>query len=140
MSERIRQDEQGSRVPPEGSSDSRGWAVGAHLTPWIGGFLGPLIIWLAKKDDPFVEYHAREALNYQISMLIYIFGWLVLGTFIVVVLAAAGAVVVGIVLFGIGFLACLFLGFVPPIIGAIRASNGETYRYPLRLRFIKARR
>jgi uncharacterized Tic20 family protein len=137
MIEPTSQPDQGSGVPIEGSSDSRGWAVGAHLSPWIGGFLGPLIIWLAKKDDPYVEYHARAALNFQISLLIYVMGWLLVATVAIALLAVAGAIVVGIVIFGLGFLAFVYLGFVPPIIGAIKASNGELYRYPVSIAFIK---
>ncbi len=137
MIEPVPQPEQDA-APPEGGTDSRGWAVGAHLSPWIAGFVGPLVVWLAKKEDPYVEDHSREALNYQLSLLIYILGWLVASTIIVVALAAVGAVIVGIVIFGLGFLAFAYLGFVPPIIGAIRASNGTTYRYPVSIRFVKA--
>ncbi|MCL1692418.1 MAG: DUF4870 domain-containing protein, partial [Actinomycetia bacterium] len=61
-------------VPEPVPSESRGWATAAHLVPLIGlGFIGPLVIWLMKRDeDPFVEYHAREALNFQISLIIYV--------------------------------------------------------------------
>jgi uncharacterized Tic20 family protein len=124
--------------PAEGSSDSRGWAVGAHLSPWVAGFLGPLFIWLAKKDDPFVEYHARGALNYQLSLLLYVMVYFLAMVTIVVLLAVGGAAVIGVVIMGLGFLAFIYLGFVPPIMGAIRASNGEIYRYPVSIQFIKA--
>lgn len=123
MIDRIPQPE--PHIPPEGSSDSRGWAVAAHLTPWIAGFLGPLFIWLAKKDDPFVEDHARESLNFQISLFIY----LVVSAILIIVL-------IGLVM----LLAFAILAFVTNIIGAVKASNGEMYRYPLCIRFIKAPR
>lgn len=123
MIDRIPQPEPKPPMLPEGSSDSRGWAVAAHLTPWIAGFLGPLIIWLAKKDDPYVEDHARESLNFQISLFIYLM---------------ASALLI-IVLIGIlFFFAFAILGIVTNIIGAVKASNGEMYRYPLCIRFIKA--
>ncbi|VAV90282.1 hypothetical protein MNBD_ACTINO01-1698 [hydrothermal vent metagenome] len=108
---------------PEADSDSRAWAVAAHLLPWVGlGFLGPLIIWLIKRDEsPYVEEHAREALNFQISFLIYM-----------IVSALLMLVVIGFFLFiGIGI-----FGFVVMIIAAIKAANGERYRYPLTIRFI----
>jgi len=124
-------------VPPEGGTDSRGWAVGAHLSPWVAGFIGPLVVRLARKDDPYVEHHSREALNYHLSLMIYVLGWIVVSTIVILVLAAAGAVVVGIIIFGLGFLGLMYLGFVPPIIGAIRASNGDTYHYHLSIRFVK---
>jgi uncharacterized Tic20 family protein len=113
-------------LPPSSplpDSDSKAWAVAAHLLPWIGiGFLGPLIIWLIKRDeDPFVEEHAREALNFQISLLIYM-----------VVSAILIIVFIGIFLIR-GF---AILGFVVMIIGAVTAANGDEYRYPLSIRFI----
>ena len=59
-------------VPDPGPSDSRGWAAAAHLGTFLVGFIAPLVIWLIKRDeDPFVEYHAREALNFQFSLMIY---------------------------------------------------------------------
>ena len=125
-------------IPPEDSSDSRAWAVGAHLSPWVIGFLGPLFIWLAKKEDPYVEYHARGALNYQLSLMLYAFGWILIGTTAFVALAVFGAGVVAGIVFGLGFLAFIYLAFVPPIMGAIKASNGQIYRYPVTIRFVRA--
>jgi uncharacterized Tic20 family protein len=115
--------------PPEGGSDSRGWGVAAHLAPWIAGFVGPLIVWLAKKEDRFVEDHAREALNFQLSLMPYVFGsafplilaflspWLILVTMLL--------------FFGLGAIAV-----VTAIVGAVRASNGDMNRYPLSIRFV----
>ena len=58
------------------SSESRNWATFAHLSAFvmflgIPSLIGPLVVWLAKKDDPYVEAQAKEALNFNISMLIY---------------------------------------------------------------------
>lgn len=107
-------------------SDSKAWAVAAHLSPWVGlWFLGPLIIWLIKRDeDAFVEWHARESLNMQISMAIYY-----------VVSVILMLVLIGFVL----FFALLIFGFVVNIIAAIKAANGDWYRYPLIIRFINPR-
>ena len=104
-------------------SDSRGWAVAAHLIPLFGfGFIGPLIIWLIKRDeDVFVEEHSREALNFQISVLIYL---IVSGLLILVL---------------IGFLllpAVVIFAFVAAIVAAIKAANGQEFRYPLTIRFV----
>ena len=125
-------------IPTEGSSDSRAWAVGAHLSPWVIGFLGPLFIWLAKMEDPYVEYHARCALNYHLSLMLYGFGWIVVGTTVFVASAVLGVVVVALILLGLSFLGFIYLGLVPPIIGAIKASNGDLYRYPVTIRFVRA--
>ena len=105
------------------ASDSRGWAVAAHLVPLLGvSFVGPLIIWLIKReDDPFVEHHSREALNFQISVLIY-----------GIVLALLIWLIIPILL----LLALAIFAFVAPIVGAVKAANGNTFRYPLTIRLI----
>ncbi|GMR02866.1 MAG: DUF4870 domain-containing protein [Acidimicrobiia bacterium] len=112
--------------PPPVASESRGWAVAAHLLPWIGiGFFGPLFVWLIKRDeDPFVEMHARESLNLQISLLIYL-----------VVSAILIIVFIGFLL----ILAVAVFGLVVNIIAAIKAANGQPYRYPLIIRFVSPR-
>jgi uncharacterized Tic20 family protein len=120
-------------APQETSSDSRGWAVAAHLTPWIAGFLGPLIIWLAKKEDRYVEEHARESLNFQLSLMLYFFALLV--SMILVFWVPLWLVVSIPLFFGLAILA-----FVTGIVRAIRASNGDAYRYPLCIRFVNAPR
>src|SRR5439155_2466182 len=61
------------------SRDIRTWNVLCHATalagffvPWAGHILGPLIVWLAKRNDsPEIDEHGKESLNFQISMLIY---------------------------------------------------------------------
>src|SRR6476619_6903952 len=61
------------------SSDVRMWNVLCHATalagffvPWAGHILGPLIVWLVKRNDsPEIDEHGKESLNFQISMLIY---------------------------------------------------------------------
>jgi uncharacterized Tic20 family protein len=118
-------DEAAQERPPSSdvASDSRGWSAAAHLIPLLGlSFLGPLIVWLIKRDeDPFVEEHAREALNFQISVLIYA----IISGFLVII-------VIGIFL----LIALAIFAFVVSIIAAIKAANGELYRYPLTIRLI----
>lgn len=98
----------------------------------IGGwgfFLGPLVIWLMKKDTmPFVADQAKEALNFNITILI----------------AGAALVLFSIVTVGIGLVLAVPLGFVLffywlifTIIAAVNANNGVRYRYPLTLRLIQ---
>src|SRR5438132_14309579 len=61
------------------SPDVRTWNVLCHATalagvfvPWAGHILGPLIVWLVKRNDsPEIDEHGKESLNFQISMLIY---------------------------------------------------------------------
>ena len=108
----------------------RTWCAFCHASALLGvifhfpgHLLGPLIIWLAKRDDaPELDAHGKEALNFQISMLIY----------------NAVAIVFCIVLIGIAFLAILWvLNAIFVIIAAIHASDGKFYRYPMTIRFIQ---
>lgn len=80
------------------------------------------MIWLVKReDDPYVEYHAREALNFQISLMIYI---------IVSILAIF--VFIGLLMLPV----VAIWAFVVMIIAGVKAANGESYRYPFIIRFV----
>ncbi|MGA7274746.1 MAG: DUF4870 domain-containing protein [Candidatus Udaeobacter sp.] len=112
------------------SSDVRTWNVLCHATalagffvPWAGHILGPLIVWLVKRNDsPEIDAHGKESLNFQISMLIYN--------------VIAG--VLCLVLIGFVILAILhILNLVLVIIASIQASEGKFYRYPIAIRLIK---
>ena len=122
--------------PPEVSKevdkDARMWAMFCHLAglalfipiiPIIGNVIGPLIIWQIKKDDyPFVDEQGKEAVNFQISMLIY--GVIAA----ILIFACIGAVLLpAVIIFDVVFL----------LIAAVKANNGQHYRYPLTIRFIK---
>jgi uncharacterized protein len=106
----------------------RNWAVGAHLSAFLAayialGFLGPLVVLLVKGgSSSFVRRHAVEALNFNLTVLIYV------------------AISVVLILVGIGILLLAALGIlyvVTVIIGAVRASSGREYRYPMTIRFVK---
>jgi len=112
------------------TENERTWGMLAHLSafaglimPLAGIVLGPLVVWLTRRDDsPFVAAHAKEALNFNISVL--------LGALVCVVLTL---MFVGILLGLALFIAWLVL----TLIAAIKASEGETYRYPFSLRLLK---
>lgn len=126
--------EPGPRYGPVGlPQDTRNWALLAHLSAlatFIGipNFVGPLIVWAVKKDShPFVAEHSREALNFNLSVLLYV----------------VAAIVVSIVTFGLGLILTVPLAIAAAIgwlivvvIAGIKASNGEPYRYPLTIRFV----
>ncbi len=110
--------------------DVRRWAMFCHLGALVGllgngvGFLiVPLIVWLIKKDDhPFINEQGKESVNFQITMFLALF----VGALLTLVL--------------IGFVilfATMIMMTVLPVVAAIKASNGESYRYPLTIRFIK---
>jgi len=113
-----------------GQSGDTTWASLAHLSALVGflgngvGFiLGPLIVWLIKKDkDPLVDHHGKEALNFQITM----FG-------ITIICAALMLVLIGFVLLPLALLTNVIL----TIIAGVKVSRGEDYRYPFAIRLIK---
>jgi uncharacterized protein len=124
-------------------SDVRGWGIGAHLaglgiglaTAALFGFAGPLAVWLIKRDEhPFIDHHAKEALNFQLTVLVAILGAGVLA--IPVVILGVLTLGIGLLLIGVIVLAAVVAWFVFPIVGAVKASNGEGYRYPLTIRFV----
>lgn len=123
---------------PEPTSDQQTWRVLAHasaLIQFVGipSFVGPLVVWLIRREDPVVEPHARAALNFQLSLIIYF----VVG---VVVAIIAALTIVGILL---SVLIILFLGMlvvaevVFAILASLAASRGQTYSYPLSIELIK---
>ena len=117
-----------SVAPTANEMEQRNWALFAHLSALIGlvvplGFvLGPLILWLIKKDQmPLVNEAGKEALNFQLTMLI--------GVVIAFVLM--------LVIIGVFLLAAIAVfDIVMVIIAAVQTSNGARYLYPLTIRFI----
>lgn len=112
-----------SDAGPPPSSDDRTLALLAHLLGIFFSIFGALIIWLVKKDtSPFVDDQAKEALNFQLTVLI--------------AYAVAGVTTC----LGVGFvlLAVTYFGnIVLCIMAAVAANRGERYRYPLTLRLLK---
>lgn len=119
------------------SQTDRTWAAGAHgaallaalLTSWIAGIAGAvaaLVVWMLVRDrSAFAAEHAKEAVNFNLSMFIY----------------AAISVVVVVFTLGIGLLVAVPLWLVMALvwivctlIAAFKAYDGKTYRYPLTIR------
>ena len=112
----------------ETTNDERQWGMFAHLAALagflipLGNVIGPLVIWQIKKNEmPFVDDQGKEALNFQITVTVALFASMLL------MVIAIGFLLLPIV--GIGAL-------ILTIIGAIRANNGERYRYPFAIRLI----
>jgi uncharacterized protein len=122
------------------SADERQWAMFAHLSALAGGlltsaiggwgfFIGPLVIWLMKKDTmPFVADQAKESLNFNIT---------VSAIFLILL-------ILSLVTLGIGFLITLpimliigIAALVLIIIAAMKANQGIAYRYPFTVRLVK---
>lgn len=121
------QESDGSEQPEEPSSEARNWATSTHLSALvmflgIPAVIGPLVVWLIKRDDdPFIDYNGKEALNFNISFLIY--G--LVAAFLIILL-------IGLILLPIVFVVWLVL----EIVAAVKASSGECYRYPLTIRLV----
>lgn len=121
----------GSQKPVTGSTMSpateRSWAMAAHLSGFAAayvalGFLGPLVVLLvAGEKSPMVRWHAVEALNFNLSWLLYI--------------VIAG--ILAFVLIGLPILVALGIAYLVLVVMAtVEASRGGAFRYPLTIRLI----
>jgi len=111
------------------SETERNWAMLCHLSAFAGFFfplgaiIGPLICWLSKRDESsWVNVNGRAALNFQLSMLLYI-----------VLVFPLCFILIGIPI--IAFL--VILKIICIIIASVKASKGELFRYPLLIPFIQ---
>lgn len=111
------------------SQEERNWAMFTHLSALagvlvpFGSILGPLVLWLIGKDKyPSIDAHGKEALNFNIT----------------VVIAAVVSAVLILVIIGLVLLIAVAIAWVVLVIMAtIKVSQGEFYRYPVSLRLVK---
>ena len=118
-------------MPATISKEERNWAMLSHLSgllafaTLIGGVLGPLVMWMIRKDDMnFAADQAKEALNFQITVII----------------AMVVAIILMMVTLGLLFFVPMIVGLgalVLCIMAAIKVNEGVAYRYPFALRLIK---
>ncbi len=131
-SERQRASAEQPRAGKETNRDACMWAMFCHLAalagflpvaPVLGSIIAPLVIWQIKKDDfAFVDEQGKEAVNFQISILLY----------------GLGAALLCFACIGFGLLPTVYIfDVVFLLIAGVKANNGEHYRYPLTIRFIK---
>ena len=148
-----------------GSDDARKWALWAHLSSlvWfplafvglsfpILNILGPLIIWQMKKSEhSFVDDHGKESVNFQISVTIYTLIItvivVIIGLVFITLIAGSSSQDSDTLALGIGLILAASLIFISVIVGiiqlalvifaAIKANNGEMYRYPLTIRLLR---
>ncbi|MDO3378583.1 DUF4870 domain-containing protein [Geoalkalibacter halelectricus] len=113
--------------PPDPAGDN--WAMAAHLSALcgyllpFGHVLGPLVVWLFKgRQYPQVDHHGKEALNFQISITLY----LLVSMFLILV--GIGVVLV---------IALSLFDLVMILVATVKTRGSETFRYPLSIRFIK---
>jgi uncharacterized Tic20 family protein len=109
--------------------EEKQWALICHLSG-LGGYLIPfgniiipIIIWSMKKQEmPMVDEHGKEVINFQISITI----WILLSGLLIILLVGIPMLIV-----------LVLLQVILVIVGALKADNGELYKYPLTVRFIK---
>ena len=115
----------GPYAGPAPTQDERNVGLLTHILGIVTGFLGPLIVWLLKKDESaYIDDQAKDALNFKITMLF--------------VYLAAG--VLTCVTFGLGaflIFPLIIIEIIFGILGAVASSRGEAYRYPMTLRLVK---
>ncbi|OGV49459.1 MAG: orotate phosphoribosyltransferase [Lentisphaerae bacterium GWF2_52_8] len=116
-------------TPQAANKDERTWAMLCHIGAFagflfpFGNVIAPLVIWLIKKEEyPLVDDQGKESLNFQIAISI----------------AALVCVILAFLLIGFILLPVLaIINIVMPIIAAMKANEGQKYRYPFSLRLIK---
>ncbi len=109
-------------------SDARTWAMLCHAATFagyvvpFGNVIGPLVVWLLKKDtSALVDEHGKETINFQLSMTLYM-----------LVAFALMVVLIGFVALPI----LIVLDLIVTIIAIMEASRGNLYRYPWTIRFV----
>ncbi|MEO5811483.1 MAG: DUF4870 domain-containing protein [Rhodanobacter sp.] len=125
-------------VPP---AEQRQWAMFAHFSALLGAivtatfgggwgcFIGPLVIWLLKKDTmPFVDDQAKEALNFNITIAI---------AFVALLLLSVMTLGIGLIIAIPLWIIIGIFWLVFTIIAGVKANDGVRYRYPIALRLIK---
>ena len=126
--------QRGRAYDPDVTDDERTYALLMHLSLLaqlvltLLALLIPIIMWQVKKDQsPFLDDHGREAVNFQISLII----WSIIFTVI--------SIPLGFITCGIGFALALVpyvIGIIGMIQASIAANRGEFYRYPMTFRFV----
>lgn len=111
------------------TEDEKTLGMLCHLLGILTGFIGPLILWLVKKDtSQYIDYHGREALNFQITLFIVLFPLSILTMILMFIF-------IGILLIPV-IIAILTLALIFEILAAVAAQKGEFYRYPCCIRLV----
>lgn len=128
----------------------------------FGNFIFPLILWTAKKRDPFVDEHGRQALNFQISLFLYAFFLIMLGIAGAIIIGLsiqfegsfyindhqqwignpfeAGPIIIYVMFMALMLLALLILNIYAVVSATVKAGEGQHYKYPLTINFLRSER
>jgi uncharacterized protein len=126
----------------EASSQDRQLAVVCHVCGYFTSFIVPLVIYkTAQRRSLFIMHHAREALNFQISQILYYSGLMVVASLVALLTGLTAGMEVGLIVAGVVLaLAGLAFGFVETILvimACVGAARGRFYRYPLCIRLVQ---
>ncbi len=110
-----------------------------HLSGFAGWFfpfgniIAPLVLWSAKKNESaFIDAHGKSAVNFQLSIILYCILLAIL--FVPIAILTLGLGIIAVVL---GIIPAIILKFILIISASIKANNGEYYKYPFTIEFIK---
>lgn len=136
-------------MPNQLDESTRVWGMACHLSALsgfvipFGSILGPLIVWLIQKNKhQFIDEQGKESVNFQISIVIYslllgLTGLILAGLFLSVSSGDIFPLFSLMILVQIVFAVIMIFDLIVIIIAAIKAYNGQSYRYPFNLRFLK---
>jgi uncharacterized Tic20 family protein len=123
--------------PPNPEAQARTWNMLCHMSALagfvgvpLGSVLGPLVVWQIKKNEiPSVDIHGKAALNFQLTVLLAIIVSLIVGVIL-------SFICIGFV-FIFGAIAIGLVSLILAIIAGVKANNGENYKYPWSIEFVK---
>ena len=127
---RLRADSHSSTIAVTMSTLCHLSAFASFIVP-LGNIIGPLVIWLLRKDDlPQVDMHGTAALNFNISITIY-------AAISIAISVALMLVLIGFLLIFVVIAALFIWWIVATVIAASKAGRGEFWDYPLTIRFLR---
>lgn len=130
------------------SRQDRTWAMMCHLAALVayifpfGNLVVTLTLWLVKREDhPYVDQQGKEALNFQLSVMLYLLGAMIINMIFLglgfashrIMMPMIGLSIVGLPLFA----AILVFAFAMIMVAVIKTNSGENFRYPFIIRFVK---
>lgn len=130
--------------PVDDASSGRGLAILCHFGLLLGGFIIPLVLYLVEgPKNRFVRHHSREALNFNITfMIVWLFVFMPIWITILISSfghsSPNGPPPTGVFLFFGGAMAVWAFALACSVVGAIRASQGVLWRYPICIRFVRS--
>lgn len=114
------------------TSDEKTMAVLSHILCLVVGFIPPLVIYLVKKDSPYMQAHAKESLNFQLTLFL---AWI--GIWVLTMILSFVISFFSLILMPFLMVILVIAAIVLIIVATIKASENKLYRYPFAIRFIK---